>query len=240
MNKTWSKTYPTRTAAEAAAGNHTWISEVGQLTIPDLLHQNEREIVFAHISGQHVTPDDLTAVAGCLARFHAAAHQHLTGARTNEPHQTSRGTILTGFSEHREQRLLDLLAAPSPPDTWLTSGRVRAWITHAAGLPAAVYKDANVRNFLLTPSIVAVDFDTVTLAPLGYDLAKLLVSAAMTYGPLDAGLVSACLHTYNELLSAAGLRNCTNEQFSTWAEMNHVLTSPYIGRNGYRFPGRMT
>jgi thiamine kinase-like enzyme len=157
----------------------------------------------------------------------------------NEAHRTSRGTVLAGFAEHRERCLLELLAAPARPDTWLTAELAREWIAHAADLPAVVYKDANVRNFLLTSTVVAVDFDTVTLAPLGYDLAKLVVSATMTYGPLDTDRVTSCLHKYNELLSETGLGTCTSEQFSAWAEMHHVLTSPYLGRNGYRFSGRI-
>uniref|UniRef100_UPI0014702863 aminoglycoside phosphotransferase family protein n=1 Tax=Spirillospora albida TaxID=58123 RepID=UPI0014702863 len=232
-------TYRTRAAAETAARNHAWISGLGQLAVPALLHQNDRQLVFAHIPGRHVTRNDLSSVAGSLARFHVAAHRRLHDARTNEDHPTGRGAVLTGFAEQRERRLLQLLASSPPPETWLTPALVRAWILHAADLPAAVYKDANIRNFLLTPTVVAVDFDIISLAPLGYDLAKLVVSAAMTYGPLDTSLEAKCLNTYNEHLSAAGLRICTGQQFLTWAEMNHVLTSPYIGRNGYRFPGHM-
>ena len=45
----------------------------------------------------------------------------------------------------------------------------------AADGPAAFYKDANPRNFLITPAghPVTIDFDDLTLAPFGYDLAKL-------------------------------------------------------------------
>ena len=40
-----------------------------------------------------------------------------------------------------------------------------------------------MRNVLVTPSGPAlVDFDDLTLAPFGYDLAKLVVSTAMTFG----------------------------------------------------------
>jgi hypothetical protein len=67
-------------------------------------------------------------------------------------------------------------------------------------------------------------------------LAKLVVSAAMTYGPLDSGLVHGALLAYNQLLAEAGLPACTTEQFTAWAQMHHILTSPYLGRNGYRFP----
>lgn len=235
MSRTWSKTYPTAAAAEAAAHHHAWISGVGRLPIPDLLGHDGDALVFTHVPGRHVTPSDLTAVARTLARFHIEARRHLTGARMNEPYQTGSGVVIPGFTEHREQRLLDLLAAPSPPDTTLTAEGVTTWMTHAADLPPAVYKDANVRNFLITPTVVAVDFDALTLAPLGYDLAKLVVSAAMTYGPLDPALITEALIEYNRLLTGAELPACTNRHFAAWVEMHHILTVPYLGRNGYRF-----
>jgi aminoglycoside/choline kinase family phosphotransferase len=52
-----------------------------------------------------------------------------------------------------------------------------------AGLPAVIHKDANIRNFILTEAGVAiVDFDDLTLAPYAYDLTKLIVSTATTFG----------------------------------------------------------
>jgi aminoglycoside/choline kinase family phosphotransferase len=234
VKATWAKTYPTPAAAESAIHHHAWISDVGQLPVPSLLRHDDHTLVFAHVSGRHADPADLTAVARTLAQFHAAALQHLAGARTNEPHTTSRGQVIAGFAGHREQRLLDLLAAPSPPDTPLTGEHVATWMAHAADLLPAVYKDANIRNFLITPAVIAVDFDTLTLAPLGYDLAKLVVSATMTYGPLDPSLTEAALTCYNSLLTDAGLPGCTITEFAAWTEMHRILTSPYQGHNGYR------
>lgn len=235
VKATWAKTYLTPAAAESAIQHHAWISDVGQLPVPSLLRHDDHTLVFANVSGRHVGPADLTAVARTLARFHAAAHQHLASARMNEPHTTSRSQVIAGFAEHREQRLLDLLAAPSPPDTPLTAEHVAAWMAHAADLLPVVYKDANIRNFLITPAVIAVDFDTLTLAPLGYDLAKLVVSATMTYGPLDPGLTEAALACYNSVLSDAGLPGCTITEFAAWTEMHYILTSPYQGHNGYRY-----
>lgn len=240
VKATWAKTYLTPAAAESAIQHHAWISDVGQLPVPSLLRHDDHTLVFANVSGRHVGPADLTAVARTLARFHAAAHQHLASGRMNEPHTTSRGQVIAGFAEHREQRLLDLLAAPSPPDTPLTAEHVAAWMAHAADLLPVVYKDANIRNFLITPAVIAVDFDTLTLAPLGYDLAKLVVSATMTYGPLDPGLTEAALACYNSVLSDAGLPGCTITEFAAWTEMHRILTSPYQGHNGYRYTSEPT
>ncbi|WP_246835242.1 phosphotransferase [Micromonospora sp. MH33] len=52
--------------------------------------------------------------------------------------------------------------------------------------PTAFYKDPNIRNYLVDgEDIAVVDFDDLTLAAFGYDLAGLLVTASMTYGRLD-------------------------------------------------------
>ncbi len=147
--------------------------------------------------------------------------------------------MIRSFAHRRRPRLLRLLDASPSPDTWLTVQRADKWMSHAAGLPASVYKDANVRNFLLTDDdVVAVDFDTLTLAPFGYDLAKLVVSAAMTYGPFPDPLVGCVLAAYNAVLAAHRLPACTAEEFEAWTEMHHVLTSPYQGSNGYQHSWR--
>ncbi|XRQ08846.1 phosphotransferase [Actinomadura welshii] len=241
MTRTWTKTYPTPAHAQTAAAHYDWIRDVGHLHVPDLLHRDGRRLVFTHVPARHATPTDLPDLADVLARFHTAAHKHLAGAPTSQPHTTARGLTIPGFRDHREQRLLDLLAAPPPPDTPLTGDGVRAWIRDSDGLPAAVYKDANVRNFLLTDASapVAVDFDVLTLAPLGYDLAKLAVTATMTYGPLDSALIAKALDRYNTLLAETGLPGCTRAQFTAWTQMHHVLTSPYLGCNGYRHSWRV-
>ncbi|MGH3867969.1 MAG: hypothetical protein ACRDQ4_17960 [Pseudonocardiaceae bacterium] len=48
-----------------------------------------------------------------------------------------------------------------------------------AGLPPEIYKDANIRNFLLTDhSVVIIDFDELTLPPFGYNLARLILTGS--------------------------------------------------------------
>jgi Phosphotransferase enzyme family len=241
MTETWTKTYPTAQAAAEAVTHYEWIRDVGQLPLPNLLRRDDRKLIFTRVHGRHVTPSDLPNVARVLARFHTAAHQHLGGIRAGEIHHARNGVTIEAFSHHREQRLLDLLTGPAPPDTWLTPSQVEAWMGHAARLPATVYKDANVRNFLLTGAhTVAVDFDTLTLAPPGYDAAKLIVSAAMTYGPLSPAFIDEVRASYNMVLHAAHLPICTSEEFTAWTEINHVLTSRFQGLNGYRHSGAST
>lgn len=235
MTETWTKTYPTAQAAAKAVTHYEWIRDVGHLPLPNLLRRDDRRLVFTHLRGRHVTPSDLPDVARLLARFHIAAHQHLGGIRAGEPHHAHGALTIRAFDHHRKQRLLDLLTGPTPLDSRLTPSQIEAWMDHAAHLPATVYKDANVRNFLLTNTgTVAVDFDALTLAPPGYDAAKLIVSAAMTYGPLSLTLVEETRASYNTVLHTANLTNCTAEEFTAWIEIHHILTSPYQELNGYR------
>lgn len=235
MTGTWTKTYPTAEAAATAALHYQWIRDVGHLTVPDLLRRNDRRLVFEHIDGRHVAPADLPAIAGVLARFHIAAHEHLGGRRAGQAHHVSDALIIPAFDHRRRQRIVELLAE-SAQRPRLTSSQAEAWIDRATHLPAAVYKDANVRNFLITETgSVAVDFDTLTLAPLGYDLAKLVVSATMTYGPLRGSLIARAVSVYNAALSTADLPACTTEEFAAWTAIHHLLTSPYQGLNGYRY-----
>ncbi|WP_344831755.1 aminoglycoside phosphotransferase family protein [Actinocorallia longicatena] len=217
--------------------NYDWLRDVGQISVPDLIHRDGRDLVFAHVDGHHPAPADLPDLAVALARFHVEAHRKLAGAAMNEPHPTTSGLTIPGFSHRREQRLIELLAAPNPPRTRLTAEAVRAWISHADALPPAVYKDTNLRNILIDQGSkpVNVDFDTLTLAPFGYDLAKLIVSAVMTYGSLATGTIGEMLDRYNVFLSQAALRPCAKDEFTAWIEMHHILTFPYLGRNGYRY-----
>jgi aminoglycoside/choline kinase family phosphotransferase len=83
-----------------------------------------------------------------------------------------------------------------------------------------------------------VDFDDLTLAPFGYDLAKLIVSAAMTYGRLPKSTLDDCLNAYNDAAQTACDPydvdlGCSFEDLVQYSEIHHVLTSGYLGRHGY-------
>ncbi|WP_420867541.1 hypothetical protein [Amycolatopsis rubida] len=79
-----------------------------------------------------------------------------------------------------------------------------------------------------------VDFDDLTLAPFGYDLAKLVVSTGMTHGTLRSEATEAALAVYN---ICAGRPDdataCTFGQLRVYAEFHHRLTARYLHRNGY-------
>jgi Ser/Thr protein kinase RdoA (MazF antagonist) len=98
------------------------------------------------------------------------------------------------------------LRAGNVPGAALATLQAQRLLAGADG-PAAFYKDANPRNFLITPAgaTMMVDFDELTLAPFGYDLAKLVVTLAMSYGALTVGQISTALSTYN---AAVGRPDC--------------------------------
>ena len=235
--KIFTKAYASPLARHRAQEHHRWIAHTTPgILIPAIVGARPAEIDFEYLPGRHAGPGDLLLLADLLGRQHAAAHAGaLHAARMNEPHTTA-GVSIAAFAQDRRERLHELLAASAIPQSLLTAEAVDAWIEEAADLPAAFYKDANPRNFLITGTDIAVvDFDTLTLAPFGYDLAKLIVSTAMTTGPLDEDIVRRGLDTYNRHLHARDLSGCSARQFAAWTEFHHILTTPYMGANGYRF-----
>ena len=126
-------------------------------------------------------------LAAHLGDVHGSAHAaELHQARLNQPYRTVRGHMLPSFPHRRVDAVARELRAGNVPGNELMSVvRAQRLLAGADG-PAAFYKDANPRNFLITPDglPVTIDFDDLTLAPFGYDLAKLVVTLAMTYGAL--------------------------------------------------------
>jgi Ser/Thr protein kinase RdoA (MazF antagonist) len=215
------KHYPDQARAAAARAHHQWLESLNSgVRLPRLRGAEHDRLIFEHLDGRQLAPSDLVTVAETLGRLHAAAHvQHLYTARLNQPFPVPGGLLITDFVSPR-LKVLDRL---SPLD-----GRA----------PAALYKDANIRNAVVTPAGVGlVDFDDLTLAPFGYDLAKLFVSAAMTHGRLDERLAERMLDVYNEQTAVCGqAATCDRWQFEIYAEIHGALTAPYLGCNGYRYP----
>lgn len=225
------KTYRTAKAASQAATHHAWLSMLG-LPVPALFSRRPHELEFEHLTGRHVLPSDIPAVASLLGQAHTAAHRTaLHRARLDQDFRTRHSGTLSAFTSTRTSRVRTIMNSGTVPCPALTADQAVHAITAAAEEPAAFYKDSNPRNFLITPGgITIVDFDDLTLAPFGYDLAKLLVTTAMTYGgPLPMGLISQALDAYNQ----AAAHPCSRTRLADWLEIHHILTSPYLGRNGY-------
>jgi len=215
------KRYPSPGRAFAARAHWDWLAGLESgVRLPALRSATPQQLVFEHLGSQHPNPDDIPVLAQALGRLHAAAYtQHLHAARLDQPFPTLHGLIISDFVTPRHTALHTM---PLSVTT----------------LPAALYKDANIRNFLLTDHGVAIiDFDDLTLAPFGYDLAKLIVSTAMTYGRFDLHTVELARHTYNaHTAQAAPQATCSMRQLRIYAEFHHLLTVRYLHRNGYHHP----
>jgi hypothetical protein len=195
---------------------------------------------FEYVSGRHAVPADLVVLAGHMGDAHGAAWvAALYGARLDTPYGDGSSGVIADFLSPRlasldwGKNLWDTLGADG---TARIIGLVR---DHAKG-PVAFYKDTNPRNILVTPTgwIVTVDVDDLTLAPFGYDLAKLVVALAMTHGSLPVDALEEALGAYNASAArhASELGCTTLVHLLDFAEIHHVLTAPYLGRGGYQYP----
>jgi hypothetical protein len=206
----------------AAHAHLTWLTQLDSgIRLPHLHPGTASHLILEHLTGRPVTPADLPPLAATLGRLHRAAHQRaLHTARLDKDFVTTTGLTIKNYCHGREDILID---AGLPLTTQ----------------PAALYKDSNLRNAILTTDGPAlVDFDDLTLAPFGYDLAKLVVSTAMTHGTLPTNSVPDALIAYNAAVRDAGgpVGACTVPQLAAYAEMHDRLTAAYLGRNGYRHP----
>jgi aminoglycoside phosphotransferase (APT) family kinase protein len=232
------KRYPDGSARHRAEQNYRWLASLpSSFRLPRLLLAEGEWMGFEHIAGRHAQPGDLTALAYHLGRAHAAANSTtLRNASLAAGLRTATGHRIPGFPGRRLTAVARELESGRVPSPAFTISHAQALLIEACAGPAAFYKDANPRNFLITADgPVLVDFDELTLAPFGYDLAKLVVTLAMTHGPLPAPLIASALHTYNTATGhLPGLTPLTWAELMSWADIHHILTSRYHGRSGYR------
>ncbi len=232
------KHYRDDASRHRAEQNYRWLAGLpGPLRLPRLRDHQGPVLAFEDIRGRQAEPGDLMMLAGHLGAIHAAAHTaELRHARLGVCFRTASGHEIPGFLGKRLAATARELESGRVPGAALSTGEARALLHGACGGPAAFYKDANRRNFLITPAgPVTVDFDDLTLAPFGYDLAKLVVSLSMTYGALGSARITAALDAYNTATRhLPGVMPVTREQLMAWAEIHHILTSRYLGRAGYR------
>lgn len=241
MSGHYLKRYPDPRTRQRAVANYGWLVGLEPaVRLPRLLTAPDGEhLMFEYVSGRHALPEDLPLLAACLGGMHGSAYaKELNQARLPRGHRTRAGHTLPGFPDGRIDAVTRELRSGRVPDARLTVQQAQELIMDEDG-PAAFYKDANPRNFLITPegALVTIDFDDLTLAPFGYDLAKLIVTFAMTYGPIPAASIAAALTSYN----AAATRHCqalpgvTREELMSWAEIHHILTSRYVADGRYPF-----
>jgi Ser/Thr protein kinase RdoA (MazF antagonist) len=241
MSTHYLKHYPDQAARLRALGNYVWLAGMKpHVRLPRLMPISEREhLRFEYVEGRHALPEDLRALAAYLGGMHGAAFdRELHRARLRRPYTTGAGHTLPDFPGRRMDAVVRELRAGRVLGTRLTAHEAQRLITSAVG-PATFYKDANPRNFIVTPvgDPVTIDFDDLTLAPFGYDLAKLVVTLAMTHGHIPAADIAAALGAYNTAAARhrQALPSVTWEELMSWAEIHHILTTRYAADGRYRY-----
>lgn len=217
MTAIFAKRYRDERRVKAANAHWEWLAALDcGVRLPELRRVTAHQLDFEDLGHRQPGPDDLRLLARALGRLHATAYtSQLHAARLDTPHMASSGLVITDFVSPREA-MLERIPIPT------------------SGLPVALYKDANIRNFLLVDDGVAiVDFDDLTLAPFGYDLAKLIVSTAMTYGRLKSSTVESALAAYSAETAVTGHTTCSWATLCTYAEFHYLYTERYLGQNGY-------
>jgi hypothetical protein len=237
----FTKHYESPEHAAGAVRHYRWIKEHAQpLRQPTLLEIGPDTLAFERIEGRSVRPEDLPRVADRLGRAHGVAwHSDLHSAALGTPHHFDDGTPFEDYLGPREITLRRRYEQGYLPNK-AALHTMLGLLEQTAQEPLAFYKDSNLRNFIITAAgdIVTVDTDDLSLAPMGYDLAKLIATLHLTYGPLADQAVDAALVAYN---AAAGCHDAQLGSTERWhidafVALHAVLTAPYIGRNGYRWP----
>lgn len=239
MSRPFVKHYASSSARQAAEANYRWLAGLEtRLRLPELTAASGPVLCFERIEGRCARPEDLVMLAAHLGDVHGSAHAaELHQARLNQPYRAVRGHMLPSFPHRRADAVARELRAGNVPGNELMSVARGQRLLAGADGPAAFYKDANPRNFLITPDglPVTIDFDDLTLAPFGYDLAKLVVTLAMTYGALPGEQIAAALCAYNTAAArpCAALPGVTWAELMNWAEIHRILTSRYAADGRY-------
>ena len=236
----FTKTYRSVEQAETAARHHRWLTTHAQpMHQPALLEIRTSTLSFERIDGRHAGPGDLVKLAGLMGDAHGSAWtSDLHRATLDIPHTFSDGTLFPDYLSGREAALRCRLEQGHLPDKAALHAML-CLLEKTADGPCAFYKDSNPRNFLITSdgTCFAVDTDDLTLAPPGYDLAKLIATLLMSYGPLAPSAITEALAAYNR---AAGrhdplLATTPRERLDDFLALHSVLTAPYAGRHGYHY-----
>ncbi|MGX1134968.1 hypothetical protein RKD49_007158 [Streptomyces glaucescens] len=236
----FTKHYETPGRVASAARHHAWLAEHARpLRLPALTVVGPTSLTYEWIDGRPARTEDLSALAGLLGDAHGAAWTtDLRPAALNRPHRFRDGIAFGDYIGPRQAALRRRLEQGYLPDRAALHALLTLLEKTAEG-PTAFYKDSNPRNFIITEAdeIYTVDTDDLTLAPMGYDLAKLIASLVLTYGPLPAPAIDSALRAYNE----AAVRHdprlgiTDRERLDDFFALHAVLTAPYAGRNGYRY-----
>ncbi|MBB4984127.1 phosphotransferase [Streptomyces nymphaeiformis] len=235
----FTKRYETAAQVAAAARHHAWLTEHARpLRLPALTVVGPTSLTYEWIDGRPAWPEDLLTLAELLGDAHGVAWTtDLRSASLNTPHRFRDGIVFGDYIGPRQTALRRRLEQGYLPDRVALHAMLTLLEKTAEG-PTAFYKDSNPRNFIITEvgDVYTVDTDDLTLAPMAYDLAKLITTLAMTNGPLPAPAIDSALHAYNEAAErhAPRLGTTDRERLDDFLALHAVLNAPYAGRNGYR------
>ncbi|WP_112136087.1 phosphotransferase [Glycomyces dulcitolivorans] len=238
---TFKKRYRSPEECAAASRHYRWLAQhLPIVRRPRLVSADKTTLVFEHVNGRKVLPSDLATVAEHLGHVHGIAnagplaHLDLTAGSAGPADAIFTRAYFPSRAETLLRRYRDGHIASRE-----SLRRLSLILERTAQLPAAIYKDANCRNFIVTTEDTpfTIDFDDLDPAPMGYDLAKLAVSLQMTYGALPASALTAALDRYNQA-SATHTRAApiSAEQFTDLLTLQAVLTAPYLGKHHYTHP----
>ncbi|MGF1425041.1 phosphotransferase [Kitasatospora sp. LaBMicrA B282] len=232
------KHYATPQRCSAAHRHHAWLTRCAPALVqPDLVAVEPTTLSLRYVRGRHAEPADLPRLASMLGTAHAQAWaRELQRAGLDRSHRSADGTVLPDYTSVRRQALERRLAEHYLPDRKALC-RLLDILERTAEGPSAFYKDTNPRNVLIAAStIFTVDTDDLTLAPFGYDLAKLVHTLALSYHPLKPAAVDSAIQHYNA--AAAETDGCltvlTSSRFDEFLLLHRVLTAPYLHRDHYR------
>ncbi|MCX4785419.1 phosphotransferase [Streptomyces sp. NBC_01221] len=236
----FTKHYRTPERTAAAVRHYRWINQHAKpLRQPGLSVIGPVSLTFERVEGRPVRPEDLPRMAKLLGHAHGAAWcSDLQSALLSTPHRFQDGTAFDDYLGPREVALRRRHEQGYLPDKTSLYAMLGLLEETAQG-PSAFYKDSNPRNFIVTRAgdIVTVDTDDLSLAPMGYDLAKLIAALHLTYGPLTDQTINSALFTYNGAARCYGARLGTTdrERLDDFLALHAVLTAPYVGRNDYHY-----
>ncbi|GAA2342126.1 phosphotransferase [Dactylosporangium salmoneum] len=236
----FTKHYATPVHAARAVRHYRWIDgHAKPMRQPDLHAIGPDSLTFERVEGRCVGPEDLPRMAELLGHAHGAAwRSDLQSASVRTPHHFHDGTPFDDYLGLRQLALRRRHEQGYLPNTEALDAML-ALLHETAHEPFAFYKDSNPRNFIITTAgdIVTVDTDDLSLAPMGYDLAKLIATLHLTYGPLADRAVNDALFAYNEAAGGYGaqLGATDRRRLDDFLTLHAVLTAPYIGHNGYRW-----
>ncbi|MFE0187612.1 phosphotransferase [Streptomyces sp. NPDC059008] len=236
----FTKDYETPAQAAAAARHYGWLaSHAKPLQQPALTAVGSTSLTFEFIDGRHARREDLLRLAELLGDAHGAAWaSDLHRSQLDRPYAFRDVTLFKDFRSCREAALRKRLKQGFLPNTSALHAMLTLLERSAEG-PAAFYKDCNPRNFLITKGgrVFSIDTDDLTLAPFGYDLAKLIATLIMTHGPITPPDIAAALDGYNRAAARhdARLGTTSRERLGSFLALHAVLTAPYVGRHGYHY-----